>query len=70
MPKILCWLLIPLLFINATAAVIDEELTLKNGDRLSGKIISRTDQAVVLETAYAGKITIAASHIEKIGTAT
>ena len=29
------------------------EVTLKNGDRVSGKIISRTDEAIVIETEYA-----------------
>ncbi len=42
------------------------EITLKNGDRLSGKIVEETDDAVVIETIYAGKVKVVRSHIAKI----
>lgn len=42
------------------------EVKLKNGDRLTGKIVSQDDEQVVIETEYAGTVTIKASHIEKI----
>ncbi len=42
------------------------EITLKNGDRLTGNIVEESDDAIVIETAYAGKIKIDRKHIDKI----
>ncbi len=39
------------------------EITLKNGDRLTGKIVEENPDTVVIETEYAGKIKIARSYI-------
>ena len=35
-------------------AVYAEQVTLKNGDRLTGDIVSASDKKLVLKTAYAG----------------
>src|SRR5208337_5682371 len=35
-----------------------EQVTLKNGDRLTGAIVSVSDKKLTLKTAYAGTITI------------
>ncbi len=43
-----------------------DEVKLKNGDRLTGKIISQDEEQIVIETEYAGKVTINAAHVEKI----
>jgi len=40
------------------AALFAEQVTLKNGDRLTGDIVSVTDKKLVLKTAYAGAISI------------
>ncbi len=56
--------LIVLLF--AALDVSAHEITLKNGDRLSGIVISRDRDSVVLETQYAGRIRIAMEYIEAI----
>ncbi len=66
MTKYIAWLLVPLIFLNAFALAAETEITLKNGDRLSGKIVSKNDETVVIETEYAGKVTIVAAHVEKI----
>jgi putative salt-induced outer membrane protein YdiY len=60
-------LLLPLvLIIMASLSVSAHEILLKNGDRLSGIVISRDRDSVVLETQYAGRIRIAMEYIESI----
>lgn len=44
----------------------NNEITLKNGDRLSGKIVCSDENTVIIETVYAGKVTIDAKHVIKI----
>lgn len=63
--KSTCGLLMFLLIL-LPVSVAAAEITLKNGDRLSGKIVEQTDDTVVIETAYAGKVRIGRSHIVKI----
>jgi putative salt-induced outer membrane protein len=61
-------LLLPiLLFSFVLNAVANEAVTLKNGDRVSGKIVGESEDAVTIETEYAGKITVARKHIAAIG---
>lgn len=59
-------LLVCILIVALCSTAFAEELTLKNGDRLSGKIVEESDEAVVIETEYAGKLKIARKHIEKV----
>ncbi|MDM7923491.1 MAG: DUF481 domain-containing protein [Pyrinomonadaceae bacterium] len=66
MPGLVLRLLLPVLILVFAAEVFAEEIMLKNGDRVSGKIVSQTGEAIVVETEYAGKITIAASHVERV----
>lgn len=54
------------LIITASLSVSAHEILLKNGDRLSGIVISRDRDSVVLETQYAGRIKIAMEYIESI----
>lgn len=42
------------------------EVKMKNGDRISGIVVERSDAAIVVQTNYAGRITIDRSHIEAI----
>lgn len=56
-----------LLFSFVLRVTANEAVTLKNGDRVSGKIVEQSDEAVTIETEYAGKITIARKHIAAIG---
>ena len=61
------WLaLLPVILFSSVLRLAAGEVTLKNGDRLSGKIVEETDDAVVIETEYAGRVTIARKHIESI----
>ncbi|HIJ41010.1 MAG TPA: DUF481 domain-containing protein [Deltaproteobacteria bacterium] len=43
-----------------------DEIIMKNGDRLQGKIISMGSGKLVFETPYAGKITIAWDQVERL----
>lgn len=56
----------PLLLFTSVINAAASELVLKNGDRVSGKIVSQNDDTVVVETVYAGKVTIARTYIERI----
>lgn len=67
MSKTLSRLLLPIFIFSSALHTAASELTLKNGDRLSGKIVEELEGSIVLETEYAGKITIAKAFIEKIG---
>lgn len=59
--------LLPFILLIITAIEVSaHEITLKNGDRLSGIVISRDRDSVVLETQYAGRIRIAMEYIETI----
>ncbi len=45
-----------------------DQATLSNGDRISGTLIEQTLDKVVIETPYAGKITIKRSEISRLST--
>ena len=45
-----------------------DTLTLKNGDRLSGKLVSMTSGKVTFETSYAGLVTIDWSEVSGVET--
>jgi putative salt-induced outer membrane protein YdiY len=46
-----------------------DEVFLKNGDRLSGSVVSKTDGKLILETTYAGKIKIQWADVSHLSTA-
>lgn len=56
----------PLLVAVLCLNVLADEVTLTNGDRLSGKIVERGDGIVLLETEYAGIVRIKSVHIKSI----
>lgn len=66
MSKFVCSLLTAYFLLFSSVAVLADEVTLKNGDRLSGKILEKDEEVIVLETAYAGAVRIAAGHVEKV----
>ena len=67
MLKKINWLvLLPVILFSFYIRVAASEVMLKNGDRLSGKIVEESGESVVIETEYAGKIMIDRRHIEKI----
>jgi len=54
------------IFFASTAPVLADHITLKNGDRVTGTVVSRTDETIEVDTEYAGVIKIAASMVDKI----
>ena len=60
-----CWmaLLVAILLLGYAHA---DEVIMKNGDRLQGKIVSMESGKLVFETAYAGKITIAWDQVDRL----
>ena len=67
MLKKIAWLaLLPVIIFSSVLPIAASEVMLKNGDRLSGKIVEETAETVVIETEYAGKVTIDREHIVKI----
>jgi len=48
------------------SAVSADQVTLQNGDRLSGRIISKTDDKLTLETGYAGTLEIEWAQVSGI----
>jgi len=66
MMKKIHWLIATLLLFSFVSQIAASEITLKNGDRITGKIVEQNDEIVVIETEYAGKIKIARTHIETL----
>ncbi|HMQ03792.1 MAG TPA: DUF481 domain-containing protein [Pyrinomonadaceae bacterium] len=55
------------LFVFILCATVDAgEVILKNGDRISGTILSSADEAIEIQTSYAGVIRIERAHIAKV----
>jgi putative salt-induced outer membrane protein YdiY len=60
-----CWLTGVLLAFTVNSAIADE-LIMKNGDRLQGKVLSMSLGKLVFESPYAGKITISWDHVDRL----
>ncbi|TFG41212.1 MAG: hypothetical protein E4H48_06410, partial [Syntrophobacterales bacterium] len=57
-----------LLFFFLTATASADDVFLKNGNRLSGTIVSMSEAKLVLETDFAGRLTIDWNHVEQLAT--
>lgn len=68
-PKIIAAILLLSLFAAEIQAIVNDEVKLKNGDRLTGKIVAREGETITLETDYAGKVTIDAKFVDSINVA-
>jgi putative salt-induced outer membrane protein len=66
MSKYVNGLLLPFVLIALCLNTLAEEVVLKNGDRLSGRIVERSEEKLTIETEYAGTITIKAEHIKDV----
>ncbi len=64
--RLFSWPLVSLTILSLAFNIVASEIMLKNGDRISGKIVAENPDSIVLETVYAGKVTIARVHIDKI----
>lgn len=64
MYKFFTWaILFVLLF---TQTIFADQIILKNGDKLTGKIVKKDGDSIVIQTEFAGLVTIAWSAVEKI----
>lgn len=66
MKRFLSFILMVCLCVLSVSNIFADQITLKNGDRLSGKIIKQDDEKIILQTELAGIITISKTNIEKI----
>jgi putative salt-induced outer membrane protein len=57
-----------LAFLGLTTAVFADQITLKNGDHLSGTIVKSDGKTLVLHTEFAGDVTVQFSAITQIST--
>jgi putative salt-induced outer membrane protein YdiY len=57
-----------LLFLFLTATALADDVFLKNGNHLSGTIVSMGEGKLVLETDFAGRLTIDWNHVEQLAT--
>jgi putative salt-induced outer membrane protein YdiY len=57
-----------LLFFFLTATALADEVFLKNGNHLSGAIVSMSEGKLVLETEFAGRLTIDWAQVERLST--
>lgn len=66
MNRFISFVLTICLCVLSVTNIFADQITLKNGDRLSGKIIKQDDEKIILQTELAGVITIAKTNIDKI----
>jgi putative salt-induced outer membrane protein len=66
MSKSVNGLLLPFVLLALCLNTLAEEVVLKNGDRLTGRIVERSEEMLTIETEYAGTITIKAEHIKDV----
>ena len=66
MSKILSFNLICILILLSCSAVFADQITLKNGDRLTGKIVKKDGDSIIIKTEAAGEVKILWSAVEKL----
>lgn len=66
MTRLLSAILVLNILALASAPAFAEHIMLKNGDRLTGTVLSRSEETVEIETTYAGVIKISASMVDAI----
>lgn len=52
----------------AAASARADEVWMKNGDRLTGTVVRKADDTLILRTGYAGEIRLQWSQVERIST--
>ncbi len=66
MPRILSFALLTAFFFSNCPAIFADQIILKNGDRITGKILRKDGATIVIETESAGIITILWTAVEKL----
>ncbi|MBX7170932.1 MAG: DUF481 domain-containing protein [Pyrinomonadaceae bacterium] len=66
MTKLLSFVLTFALLAMSVTNIFADQITLKNGDRVTGKVIKQDEDKIVLQTEFAGEITISKTNVEKV----
>lgn len=66
MTKLLSFVLTIALLAMSVTNIFADQITLKNGDRLTGKVIKQDENKIILQTEFAGEITISKTNVEKV----
>lgn len=68
--RVLCWIMLTCttFFWFYPASISADEVRLKNGDRITGNIVSMENDELVLKTSYAGKITVKWEEVANFST--
>ncbi|MFV0389633.1 MAG: YdiY family protein [Pyrinomonadaceae bacterium] len=66
MSKFLSFILIMLLLAASSPAAFADQIILTNGDKLTGKIVKKDGDKIVIETEFAGVVTVLWSAVSKI----
>ena len=61
-------LCVPALVLSLCSAALGDEVVFKNGDRLTGKIVSADGGKLVIETTVAGKVTVDLANVKTFST--
>ena len=56
------------LLFMVVSPLLADDVYLKNGNHLSGAIVSMSEGKLILETDFAGRLTIGWSHVERVST--
>lgn len=66
MSKFNCLMTLTTIVLLLSASVFADQIVLKSGDRLTGKVLKQDDEKIVLQTNFAGIITISKTTVEKV----
>ena len=66
MKKTTIFVLMCVLLLGNTLNVFADQIVLKNGDRITGKILKKDGDKIVIETESAGTITILWAAVERV----
>ena len=66
MSKFLSFSLVFVMLVLSPLSILADQIVLKNGDKLTGKIIKKDGDSIIIETEFAGIVTIKWDAVEKI----
>lgn len=58
--------LLIIIFFSTFGSAVADEVRLKNGDRITGKVVSMQKKELIMDTTYAGKLTIDWSEVSNL----
>ncbi len=66
MSKFVSFCLVGILLVMSCPAIFADQIVLKNGDRLTGKIVKKDGDKIIIQTEFAGLVTILWSAVEQV----